>query len=192
MKAQVKAIEIILGMFILLVVAVVLLSLFRSFFSRQRGQLEQMATEEQRTAAMENALQTCNNLCYRAQSESCSDQKVAEWCLESTEFDLNNNGHSASVEYGSTAGIFSCEQPIYCFQIAACEQCGVGQGVIGAKTCRQKLCTYWQSQGITGDSLTTTLNTYIDPGKCLPAIELENKTQLHWYYLAFGSNSTTC
>jgi len=192
MRGETKPIEIILGIFILIVVSVMLLQLVRRFMTEQSGRLEQLSLEERRQASMENALQVCNNLCNRAMAESCSDAKVAEYCLQEVSIDYNGNGRTFGNEYGSAAGIYTCEIPVYCFQITECSSCNLPQGVQGAQRCKTRLCSFWSQQGISGDTLKTTVQNYLKPGTCLSNPELENKTITHWFILAFGNSTTTC
>lgn len=192
MRAQVKAIEIILGMFILLVVAVALLQVFRQFMTQQSGQLEQTIIQERVESSRKMAMQKCNSMCNEAITDSCSEAKVAEYCLHEVGIDYNGNGETRSDEYGSTAGIYSCEEPVYCFQISNCDQCGIQQGAEGARKCREKLCSFLSSQGLSGDTLNNMAKTSIEPGDCISSPELVNKTELHWFYLAFNSTEATC
>ena len=90
-------------MFILLVVAVALIQLFRSFMGQQSEQFQQTMTAEQLEAARKTAQQKCASLCSEAQMDSCSDAKIAEWCLEKTAFDYDKNGQARSSEWGEVA-----------------------------------------------------------------------------------------
>jgi hypothetical protein len=191
-RAQIKAVEIILGMFILLVVAAVLLQVFRSFMGQQTGQLQEEMIEQNRQNSLSLALQKCNNLCQQAQAASCSDLAIANYCLEKVEIDYNGNGRKDSMEVGQEAGIYSCEVPVYCFQLTECQRCGVGSQVSGARTCKSKLCSYWQSQGMSGDTLNQMAASQFKPGECLSSPELVNNTSMHWFVLAFGSETASC
>lgn len=192
MKAQIKAIEIILGMFILLVVAVALLQVFRQFMTQQSGQLEQTIIQERVESSRQIAMQKCNSLCNEAVTESCSEAKVAEYCLQVVGIDYNGNGETRSNEFGSTAGIYSCEEPVYCFQTSSCEQCGIQQGAAGARKCKEKLCSYWRAQGLSGETLNNMAKNSLKPGDCISSSELVNKTDMHWFMLAFGNQTVSC
>jgi len=191
-RAQIKAVEIVLGMFILLVVATVLLQVFRSFMGQQTGQLQEEIMEQNRQNSISLALQKCNGLCQQAQAAGCSDLSVAKFCLEQVEIDYNGNGQRNSREFGQEAGIYSCEIPVYCFQLTDCQRCGVSSQIQGAKTCKTKLCSYWSAQGITGDSLNQMAASQFKPGDCMNEPEIVNKTDTHWFVLAFGSDTVSC
>ncbi len=192
MKAQIKAVEIVIGMFILLVVAASILFLFRNLMGQQTSQLQEQMTEQNRQNSISLALQKCNNLCQQAQSASCSELSVATFCLETVEIDYNGNGQKNSVEFGSEAGIYSCESPVYCFQLTDCQRCGIGSSAAGARTCKTKLCSYWAKQGMTGDNLNQMASSQFMPGECLTSPEFENRTSMHWFTLAFGNQTASC
>jgi hypothetical protein len=192
MRAQIKAVEIILGMFILLIVAAVLLQVFRSFMGQQTGQLQEEMIEQNRQNSISLALQKCNNLCQQAQAASCSDLSLAKFCLEQVEIDYNGNGRKDAKEFGQEAGIYSCEIPVYCFQLTDCQRCGISSGANGARTCKTELCSYWEQQGMTGDTLNQMASSQLIPGECIDEPELVNKTDTHWFILAFGSGTLSC
>ncbi len=191
MKAQTNPVEIVIGLFIILVVAASVLLLFRNLMGQQTSQLQEQMVEQNRQNSVSLALQKCNNLCQEAQAASCSELSAAKFCLESVEIDYNGNGQKNSNEFGSEAGIYSCESPVYCFQLTDCSRCGVTSGAVGARTCKAKLCSYWGKQGMSGDTLNSMFTSQIRPGDCMSNPEMANYTSMHWYTLAFG-NSTTC
>lgn len=191
-KAQISAVEIVIGLFIILVVAASLLLLFRNLMGQQTSQLQDEMTEQNRQNSISLALQKCNNLCQQAQASSCSELSVAKFCLETLEIDYSGNGQKSSSEYGTEAGIYSCESPVYCFQLTECTRCGVGSGAVGARTCRDKLCSYWKKQGMSGDTLDQMLVNQVKPGECMAPLSLENKTDMHWFTLAYGNETISC
>ena len=190
-RAQANPVEIVIGLFIVLVVAASVLLLFRNLMGQQTSQLQDQMIEQNRQNSISLALQKCNNLCQEAQAASCSELSLAKFCLETVQIDYNGNGQKNSVEFGNEAGIYSCESPVYCFQLTDCTRCGLTSGAIGARTCKTKLCSYWGKQGLSGGTLNSMFVSQIRPGECLANPDMVNYTSMHWFSLAFG-NSTGC
>lgn len=191
-RAQVKAVEIVLGMFILLVVSVVLIQLFKNFMGQQAGQLQDTMLEEKIRASKDRALESCNSQCSQASAASCSDLEMANFCLKKVGIDYNGNGRADSKEYGEIVGVYTCEDPVYCFQLTSCDRCGIPSGAEGARKCKQILCSYWSSIGLEGDSLNKMAASQIVPGECVNNPDLVNKTSTHWFSLAFGNLTVKC
>lgn len=192
MKAQVKAVEIVLGMFILLVVAVVLIQMFRSFMGQQASQLQDTMLEEKIRASKDRALESCNSQCSQASGASCSDLEVANFCLKKVGIDYNGNGRADSREYGEIVGVYTCEDPVYCFQLTSCDRCGIPSGAEGARKCKEKLCAYWDSLGMDAVTLNQMASSQITPGECVYNSEIVNKTNTHWFVLAYGNLTASC
>jgi len=190
-RAQANPLEIVIGLFIVLVVAASVLLLFRNLMGQQTSQLQDQMVEQTRQNSISLALQKCNNLCQQAQAASCSELSLAKFCLETVQIDYNGNGQKNSFEFGSEAGIYSCESPVYCFQLTDCQRCGLTSGAIGARTCKTKLCSYWGKQGLSGDTLNSMFASQVKAGECMTNPDMVNYTSMHWRTLAFG-NSTGC
>lgn len=187
MKAM-AALEMIVIMIILLVVAGVVIRMFMSTVST--GVLPKFDPVEERKKEIERV---CSPLCtdYAGGSESAG----IEFCKKQfVDKDMTgDNDYNDPFNPGAAAGIVACENSIYCPHIYTCKLSG--GGVLGLIECKQLLCdsmkrTYL-SIGLDDEEASEKASTeilgLIKPGNCITP-----SGKIHWYNEIYGKAKPIC
>ena len=184
MKAQSKALELVIVLFVLIVVAWVVINLFQSLIKEQTQKLENIQGEQELEAKVSEALSVCQQRCNNY-IKSRSRKDLVEFCSERVSIDLNKDGQLGYTDKSkfpsiSLGGVGVCEDAIPCFVLV---ECNAGDHVITAEDCKTAICEYFSENVKTSDEVRKLrLNEMLNPGKCYKATQI-----FHWYNLAFNA-----
>lgn len=184
MKGQSKALELVIVLFVLVVVAWVVITLFQSLIQEQTQKLQNIQGKEELKGKALESYNYCSQLC-NAYLSSSSEKDLIEFCSARVSFDINGDGVLSYAEKSvypklSLGGVGVCEDSIPCFAIYECKY---GENVITAKTCKEAVCHYFSEVlPVEEDVKQLKLNEVLSPGKCYKATQI-----FHWYNLNFNS-----
>jgi len=107
-KAE-KELQMIFGLFVLLIISLVVLSLFFKFTEKSSGKMEGASTEYFTKAEMDKAIQECQLKCDNIKD----DNTLIEFCKKTVQIDWNSDKLiKGNVSYGKWQ---FCENKIPCF-----------------------------------------------------------------------------
>lgn len=130
-KAQ-ASLEMVIGLVILLVVAGVVISLVLFFIKPK--QIEQLTSGIE----WDKFINDCK--------QKCETRNYADYCSYYWKGDFNKNTITPeAVQVGAPYNWYACEDRIYCFLVAPCEDLGSGREVI--ESCRNILCQRFIDKG---------------------------------------------
>jgi hypothetical protein len=186
MKAM-AAMEMIVIMVILLVVAGVVINMFMSTVNT--NVLPTMDPVQERKQAI---VRECQPLCSDYKSGNMASG--VGYCSKKFVADLTGNGNKkSSFNPGAALGIIACEDAIYCPLIYTCELSG--GGTLGLTECKQLLCdsikTTYMSIGVSDEEASTKASAevlgLIKSGSCVTPT---GKT--HWYDPLYRKAKPVC
>jgi len=181
MKKGQMSLEMIIGLLILLVVAVVVI---RLFLGNIEGINEPQEGVKDKLKSM-GFYSDCENLCSRYLSTG-TRANLARYCYTRMQgnTDLNNNGLVDTIE-ADTKILPICEDTIYCFHMVECE---TSAGVIDWDDCRDVVCAAVEEDyGYTGTDLDDKVYDFFPGvGNC----DLGSAPQ-NWWTMYFGANPCT-
>jgi len=104
-----KSLQMIFGLFILLIISLVVLSLFFKFTEKSSSQMSTASTEYFSKAAIDKAIQECQNLCDTIHDSN----DIIEFCGKIQRIDFN--GDNALLDKVSRGKWDFCEDQVPCF-----------------------------------------------------------------------------
>ncbi|MCB9362182.1 hypothetical protein H6504_01990 [Candidatus Woesearchaeota archaeon] len=121
-KGSDKPIEIFVGMFIIIAVAMIMLAVFREQVSEQQGELADQQRESNLQLQLRNAGITCNELCTNAKTQKCSTPAVNMYCVRQQKIDFNGDGdYSDSDTSAAIIGVAAVpEDQVRCYHLTEC------------------------------------------------------------------------
>ncbi len=186
MKGQSKALELVIVLFVLVVVAWVVINLFQSLIQEQTQKLQNIQTQEELKGKISEAIRICEERCSNYK-KSRSKKDLVDFCGSSIELDLNQDGDLSFTEESvyasiSLGGVGVCEDRIPCFALVECD---VGETRIDAQTCQEAVCSYFSEEIPASDEVRELrLNEMLNPGKCYKPTQI-----FHWFNLYFNGTS---
>ncbi len=186
MKGQSKALELVIVLFVLVVVAWVIINIFQSLIQEQTQKLQNIQNEQELKGKALDALRICQERCNNYM-KSRSTRDLVDFCGESVELDINKDGsigYSEKSAYAdlSLGGIGVCEDKIPCFAIMECK---VGEKAIDANDCKNAICDYFTNDiEASKEVRDLRLNDILNPGECYKATQT-----FHWYNLYFNGTA---
>src|SRR3989338_4043491 len=148
MKKGVGALEIIFGMFILIIVVLVLIRMFTAIVTPKKitEQLESFESAYQITA--EKA--ACNQACDTYLDNGCSRRDAVDFCLKKIKVDIDGNKLPGERYHGNfVRNLPYCEDGLFCFHVSDCK---CGNYKLTAENCLRILCDYYQiDEGLSND-----------------------------------------
>lgn len=191
MKGQSKALELVLALFVLLIVAFVVIQVFQKFITSGTSKLEGIEAEQRLKEQFNQVKAICEQKCTIYKQQKCTTSALVDFCSYSAEkIDIDGSGSSIgytenSVVDFSLGGYGVCKERIPCFLIIQCS-CTDTAKPIDAKRCKDSICDHFSGLGVSGSRLDEIVNEKLAPGDCFDYIT----QKLHWYALAFpGKNS---
>jgi len=168
-KGQGKAIELVIGLFVMIVVAVAVLSLFTGWLQKGTTRLEQITQQ-----SMEEYRSECSQLCEQWRAQHCSPKALYGFCTKVFQIDLSGEGGKPDGDFSdyddSKLGIGVCEDRVYCAHLYECK-CDVGSSPINMGTCKSSLCSYLRTDlGMAATDATEKVQEFIvdsdNPAQC--------------------------
>lgn len=175
-----KALEMIIGLIVLLVVAAVVINIFLGTFDPERlGKLNPRCETDKNTFKTK-----CERLCNEFQSTG-NQLTAAEFCETNTKLDWNCDNKIGKVKAKVGRPHEICEDVVYCFMVTECEWTN---GKLGWSDCVDTLCgVYTDYYDGDVDRANKAVLDKIKTGESisckLPADESEN-----WFERYYGSN----
>ncbi|MEM4598551.1 MAG: hypothetical protein QW400_02580 [Candidatus Diapherotrites archaeon] len=142
---------------------------------------------EQKFLDAKRAAETkCMSACNSAKA-SPSLKTIADFCKETivgtdNGLDLTKDCVLSGYDESFLIGTGICEDTIYCAQLV---ECNISGGPITMARCKEILCEFWQSQGISLEERNSNLSKFIKPGSCYSSIADKSK---HWYTRLFDKD----
>lgn len=148
-KGNEKTIEIFVGLFLILAVAMVLLKMFS-------GQVADKSNELDRLDEAQSVSIQCGDLCSKAKTNNCRTEDLISYCVSKYQFDVNNDNQISDYDKGS---MILCENDVYCSLEHNCV-CGVE---LSMKKCVELTNDYYINEiGMSVvDANTTVHNMYV-------------------------------
>ncbi len=140
MKKGVGALEIIFGMFILIIVVLVLIRMFTAIVTPKKIQEQLVNFESAYQITAEQA--SCSQLCDNYQDSGCSRRAAASYCLKKINIDISGDKRPGEPYRGNYVNnIPYCEDGLYCFHI---NDCSCGNYKLTPERCIRILCDYYK------------------------------------------------
>lgn len=192
MKGQSKAIELVIVLFVLLIVAFVVIQIFEKFMTEGTQFLQDIQAQQQIKGQFDKFKQMCESKCLIYKQEQCKNAQLVEFCSYTSQgIDLNADGKIGGYVDNpaisvSLSGMGTCEERIPCFLVTQCS-CTSEAPKIDAKECKEAICSHYKSLGLSGTQVDGILNQRMEAGACYDRL-----TQpLHWYELGFKKEAGT-
>ncbi len=170
-----KSLQMIFGLFILLIISLVILSLFFKFTERTSGTLGETQEEYFSKAQFESAISECENLCTKV-----TDVNTAlEFCKQYQRIDMDGDKEPSPATKQDWGKWQFCEDRIPCFILHTCDS---GKTTYDGAKCKQVLLTnrpqYYEmleydSTEVTGDP---------QAGTCQLTTEGDPENSPNWVY----------
>lgn len=139
MKKGVNALEVVFGMFLLIVVVFIVIKLITQFVTPEKISKQLNDFNEANQAAGE--IRTCKDLCESYNTNDCNLRDAAKYCLQKVNIDITGNKIPGEKSVGNfITGEPYCEDGLYCFHI---NDCFCGSYKLDATTCLQVLCDFY-------------------------------------------------
>ncbi len=148
MRKGVNALEIVFGMFLLLIVVFVVIRLITQFV--RPGPIAEPIENFNSAYKYEQERSKCKDLCDQYITEECDIDRAVNYCLKKIEIDITGNKQVNEPRIGSfVASLPYCEDGLYCFHIYNCK-CGTHR--LTPENCRRILCDYYiREKGLYAD-----------------------------------------
>jgi hypothetical protein len=163
MRKGINALELVFGMFILIVVTLVVIRLFTNIVTPET--LPSL-DDFRKTYNYERELSKCSSACSPYTTSGCEDLSAAvTFCQQKIGISIDGN------EKGSEKGHFGvvrmapyCEDGLYCFHIS---DCGCGGYILDATTCKEVMYDYYKyTIGYSEQTTNEVICKSIPPGTC--------------------------
>ncbi|MFH8092569.1 MAG: hypothetical protein QXM38_01355 [Candidatus Aenigmatarchaeota archaeon] len=144
-RKGVNALEIVFGMFLLLIVVFVVIRLITNFVTPSKvGEPLENFNQAYRYS---QELSNCKTKCDNYVTEDCNLRDAVDYCLQKVRIDINGNKQVGEEKRGGfVANVPYCEDGLYCFHLYDC-RCGTFR--LDASNCREILCDYYiREQGL--------------------------------------------
>jgi len=147
MSKGVNALEIVFGMFLLLIVVFVVIRLITNFVTPSKVSEPLQNFDSAYRYSQERS--KCKDLCDQYTTEECNIRNAVNYCLQKISIDITGNKQTGEPGRGGfVANLPYCEDGLYCFHIYDCS-CGTYR--LTAENCRKILCDYYiREQGLEG------------------------------------------
>ncbi len=164
-----NALEIVFGMFLLLIVVFVVIRLVTNFVSPTKVAQPLQKFDEAYKYAEEKS--TCKDLCDQYLTDDCNLNDAVSYCLKKIKIDINGNKIPGEPKGGFVNNLPYCEDGLYCFHIYDCK---CGSYLLDASTCRRVLCDFYLNNlGLSSYELAAQIITGkngINFGSCEPDV----------------------
>ncbi len=181
MKGQAKALELVIALFVLLVVAVALIQFVLPAFSQGEESFSGPLEDLSRQQAIDKAEEKCNLLCDDIRDSDGSQGSVVAFCsgvASENGLDIDAKGKKGYSEIG---GIGVCKERIPCFRMVECRYPS-GAQPYDANSCKSAICSYYSGLGLSEERVNEELNKRLSPGDCYNA-----SFDLHWFAVSFDN-----
>ncbi len=199
-KKGIGALEIIFGMFVLIIVVLVLIRMFTAIVKPDKINEQLRAFEDAYQITAQKA--SCNQVCDSYRDGNCNRRDAVDYCLKKVNLDITGDKRPGEKYRGNfVRSLPYCEDALYCFHVT---DCSCGNYRLTAENCLRVLCDYYQlDEGLPGDTaikLITNENTGIYSGSCnkdpkmwadlgyTPPTDL----QADWWWQQAGYASASC
>lgn len=169
MKKGINALEIIFGLFVLIIVVLVIIKMFTGTVNVEPVVKEVDKLKEQYD--YQQAEQKCKQICSEYQLGDCDITKAIKFCKEKVQVDLDGNNEpgeksTGSIEHGAVIlGMPYCEDGYYCFHVV--DDCGCGSIELSPDTCDALMCEYYMTRSaLTEDESKRLIETEVNTGTC--------------------------
>ncbi|MEM5799560.1 MAG: hypothetical protein QXZ43_02760 [Candidatus Aenigmatarchaeota archaeon] len=168
MRKGINALEIVFGMFLLLIVVLVVVRLITQFVtpSKIAGQLDSFDNAYKFSQEKSN----CKNLCDEYTTEECNRMYAVKYCMQKINIDIDGNRVVGEKRHGGfVTQLPYCEDGLYCFHIYDCK---CGTYMLTPENCRKILCEFYiKDKGIDNSQEVSNLISHaINFGTCDPDI----------------------
>jgi hypothetical protein len=173
MKKGVNALELIFGLFILIVVVLVVIRMFISKMSL--GGIETPVEDITKTYNYAAAYSQCESICSKYEADCSDTRNAVTFCLQKVSIDIDGDGGAGKEgQYNVVEGIPLCEDGVYCFHI---KTCACGSFNLDTGNCLKILCEYYRDKGFDPDEDVSMqmIKKEINYGSCKPNIALDWK-----------------
>jgi hypothetical protein len=145
MSKGLNALEIVFGMFLLLIVVFVIIRLLTNFVTPSKVNEPLQNFDE--AYKYDQEVSKCKDLCDRYTTEECRITAAVNYCLQKVKIDINGNKQTGEPNKGGfVTNLPYCEDGLYCFHIYDCK-CGTYK--LTPENCRKILCDYYiREQGL--------------------------------------------
>jgi len=172
MKKGINALEIIFGLFVMIIVVLVIIRLFIKQVGPETLQpVQNQLNDISDSFGFIQAKNECGNLCTSYQLSSCDLADAVDFCQKKVQIDIDENGVSGesspgAMQHGAgVRGIPYCEDGLYCFDIM--EDCGCASIVLNPDTCDVIMCEYYMIRhGFTEEEAKGMVKQYVNTGTC--------------------------
>ncbi len=200
MKKGVGALEIIFGMFILIIVVLVLIRMFTSIVKPDKINQQLEGFESSYKMASERA--ACGNMCDIYRDSGCSRRDAVAFCLQKVNIDIDGNKIPGEKYHGNFVNNLPyCEDGLYCFHIM--KECNCGNYKLSKENCLKILCDYYTiDEGLPGDTSLKIIKNPdrgifwgtcdSDPRNWALGYEPPSDLQANWWWINAGYASASC
>ncbi len=156
MKKGVNALEVVFGVFLLIIVVFVVMRLITNFVRPEKVTAQLQGFNEAYKFSEEQA--ACNSLCENYNVNNCNKRDAVDYCLKKVKIDIDGNKNPGEKGHGGfVRNLPYCEDGLYCFHIT---DCYCGSYKLDASTCLQILCDYYvYEEGISFEDAVKIINT---------------------------------
>jgi hypothetical protein len=139
MRKGVNALEIVFGMFLLLIVVFIVIRLTTQFVTPSRvGEPLQDFNSAYKYSI---EVSKCKDLCDKYLSDECDIKEAVTYCLQKINIDIDGNKRTGETNRGGfVANVPYCEDGLYCFHIYNCK---CGTYTLTPENCRKILCDFY-------------------------------------------------
>ena len=139
MRKGVNALEIVFGMFLLLIVVFVVIRLITNFVTPSKVAEPLQNFDSAYRYSQERS--KCKDLCDQYTTEECNIRNAVNYCLQKIDIDITGNKRTGEPNRGGfVTNLPYCEDGLYCFHIYDC-RCGTYK--LTPENCRRVLCDYY-------------------------------------------------
>jgi len=157
MRKGVNALEIVFGMFLLIIVVFIVIRLTTTFVRPEKVSAPLQSFEA--STQYNDELGKCKNLCENYNANNCNRRDAVNYCLQKVKLDIDGNSIPGEKGHGNfVRNLPYCEDGLYCFHI---NDCYCGSYKLDKQECMKILCDYYAyDEGLyDGTSQDTAINS---------------------------------
>jgi hypothetical protein len=169
MRKGMNALEIIFGLFVLIIVVLVIIRMFTE--NVKVDPVTRNLDELNKQEDYKNAINLCEATCSDYQLSNCDISRAIKFCTQKVSIDLDNNNEpgeksTIAAQHGAiVAAVPICEDGMYCFHVV--EDCRCGSVKLTPDICDALMCEYYvSSRGLTLDEAKQLIKTEVNTGSC--------------------------
>jgi len=139
MRKGVNALEIVFGMFLLIIVVFVVIRLITNFVRTDK--IEAQFKDFEQSSQYNKESEQCKTLCENYNANNCNRRDAVNYCLQKVKLDIDGNSIPGEKGHGNfVRNLPYCEDGLYCFHIY---DCYCSNYKLDASSCLQLLCDYY-------------------------------------------------